>query len=283
MREARPVRPLPAAESRIERIVLSLLGDEDVMPPPLWDTVAGDPTFPKQAPAGYQPFLPVPLWGDTWTRGTGTANRNSDEPAGTSNLAASDTRKRFAARREADQAQRSDPFILNRFEKILAMAEMVNVNRPSDDNEDDNAEKALDEMEEIPLSKHQGKPASKLKFDLDLPPEAVDTTCLTADLTYPEWDYTRKAYQPNHCRELAARATEQGEAWEADEETRRRIRRVRRQFEALRPKHEILRAQADGEELDIDALVRARSDLLSGGSGTDRVHLASRRQAHDLP
>jgi nitric oxide reductase NorD protein len=281
MREARPQRPLPVAESKIEQIVLSLLGDDGAAPPPLWNTAAGAAALPRQAPAGYQPFLPIPLWGDTWTREGGEPGRNSDEPAGPSDLAASDTRKRFAARREADQAQRSDPFILNRFEKILAMAEMVNVNRPSDD-EDENAEKALDEMEEVPLSKHKGKPATKLKFDLDLPPEAVDTACLTADLTYPEWDYTRKAFLPNHCRVLAAPASEQGEAWEADDESRRMIRRVRRQFEALRPKHEILRAQPDGEELDIDALVRARSDLLSGGCGTERVHLASKRQAHDL-
>ncbi|WP_201862961.1 nitric oxide reductase activation protein NorD [Microvirga soli] len=282
MREARPQRPLPASEGKVESIVLSLLGDNTATLPPLWDMMIDDAGLPFQAPAGYQPFLPVPLWGDTWTRTAGAANRNGDEPAGQGDLAASDTRKRFAARREADQAQRSDPFILNRFEKILAMAEMVNVNRPSDDDEDENAEKALEEMEEIPLSNHKGKPATKLKFDLDLPPEAVDTTSLTADLTYPEWDYTRKAYLPGHCRVLAARASDEGEAWEADDEARRLIRRVRRQFEALRPKHEILRAQPDGEEIDIDALVRARSDLLSGGSGSERVHLASRRQAHDL-
>jgi nitric oxide reductase NorD protein len=282
MRSVRPKRPLPALEGKIEQIVLSLLGDDDATPPALWNTSVGDASLPRQAPAGYQPFLPVPLWGDTWVRDAEASGRNSDEPAGPSNLAASDTRKRFAARREADQAQRSDPFILNRFEKILAMAEMVNVNRPSDDDDDENAEKALDEMEEIPLSKHKGKPATKLKFDLDLPPEAVDTTSLTADLTYPEWDYTRKAYMQNHCRVLASRSSDHGETWDADDGARQLIRRVRRQFEALRPKHEILRAQPDGEELDIDALVRARSDLLSGGSGSERVHLASKRQAHDL-
>ncbi|NIX75906.1 nitric oxide reductase activation protein NorD [Microvirga terricola] len=282
MREARPRRSLPAAESRIEQIVLSLLGDESAAPPPLWDLDASDSILPRQAPAGYQPFLPVPFWGDTWAREPGAPNSTSDEPSTPGDLAASDTRKHFAARRETDQAQRSDPFILNRFEKILAMAEMVNVNRPSDDDKDENAEKALDEMEEIPLSRHKGKPAVRLRFDLDLPPEAVETTALTADLTYPEWDYTRKAYLPNHCRVLAARASEEGDIWEPDEAARGRIRRVRRQFEALRPKHEILRAQPDGEELDIDALVRARSDLASGGGGSDRVHLAGKRQAHDL-
>lgn len=279
--EARPKRSLPPLENRIEQIVRSLLGDADAAPP-LGNSATADELISWRAAPTYQPLLPVPLWGDAWTREPGTSTRDGDEPTVPGALAASDTRKRFAVRREADQAQRTDPFILNRFEKILAMAEMVNVSRPSDDDEDENAEKAADEAEEIPLSKHHGKPATKLKFDLDLPPEAVDTAALTADLTYPEWDYTRRAYLPHHCRVLAAQASEQGELWEPDMEARRRIRRVRRQFEALRPKHEVLRAQADGEEIDVDALVRARSDLRSGGTGSDRVHLASRRQAHDL-
>jgi nitric oxide reductase NorD protein len=42
-----------------------------------------------------------------------------------------DPRKRRAVRERNDGGKR-DPFILNRFEKILAMAEMVNVGRPSD-------------------------------------------------------------------------------------------------------------------------------------------------------
>lgn len=279
LREARPVRALPLLESGIEKIILAMLGDEDASAP---STEVGDALRPRAASPGYQPFLPVPLWGDTWTRDAASTSRNGDDPAGPSAISAADTRKRFATRRENDQTQRKDPFILNRFEKILAMADMVNVNRPSDDDDDENAEKAVDEFDEIPLSNHNGKPSTKLKFDLDLPPEAVDTTSLTADLTYPEWDYTRKTYLPNHCRVLAAPASEQGESWQPDLETRRRIRRVRSQFEALRPKHEILRAQVDGEELDVDALVRAHSDLRSGGSGSDRVYLASRRQAHDL-
>jgi nitric oxide reductase NorD protein len=280
MIEARPRRPLTRIEGEVERIVLALLGGGDNRPA-LWDTLMGEASLPP-APLDYQTFLPVPLWGDAWVREPGSSPRDGDDPAGPSDLSPSDTRKRFAARRETDQAQRRDPFILNRFEKILAMAEMVNVNRPSDDSEDENAEKAADEFEELPLSNRKGKPATRLKFDLDLAPEAVDTEGLTADVAYPEWDYTRKAYLPAHCRVLGASASEQGETWEPDEAARRRIRSVRRQFEALRPKHEILRAQPDGEELDIDALVRARSDLRASGAATDRVHLASRRRAHDL-
>jgi nitric oxide reductase NorD protein len=35
-------------------------------------------------------------------------------------------------------------------------------------------------------------------------------------------------------------------------------------------------------DLDIDALVRARSDLCAGSGELDRVHLAMRPQGHDL-
>jgi nitric oxide reductase NorD protein len=276
----RPARKLPRMEMKVEQLVRFMLGAEEEAPE-LWAAVEGRAPLP-QAPVGYQPFLPVPLWGDAWARADSPETAKDDEPAPGSSLAASDTRKRSATRRKEDGQQQRDPFILNRFEKILAMAEMVNVNRPSDDNEDENAEKAADEFDDLPLSNQKGKPASRLKFDLDLAPEAVDRTELTAELTYPEWDYTRKSYLPRHCRVLARPAEEAGESWEADEEARRRIRRVKRQFEALRPKNEILRAQPDGEELDIDALVRARSDFTAGGTPSDRVYLASRRQARDL-
>ena len=34
---------------------------------------------------------------------------------------------------------------------------------------------------------------------------------------YPEWDYKRRAYLPDHCRVLAAPAPEHGESWAPDE------------------------------------------------------------------
>ena len=86
-----------------------------------------------------------------------------------------DTRKRRAVR-ERDDGGKRDPFILNRFEKILAMAEMVNVDRPSDDKADEDARKAADDLDELAIGRRSGKPATKLKFDLDLPPEALDAT-----------------------------------------------------------------------------------------------------------
>ena len=63
---------------------------------------------------------------------------------------------------------------------------------------------------------------------------------------------------------------------------RRRIRRVRRQFEALRPRRQILHAQPDGEELDLSAVVRALADRRAGAPGSDRLYSAARTNQRDL-
>ncbi|MDU1665232.1 MAG: VWA domain-containing protein, partial [Bradyrhizobium sp.] len=227
-------------------------------------------------------LLPCPLWGDCWSRAAVAAGRDDEETQAPGEQAsAPDTRKRFA-RREREEAPRRDPFILNRFEKILAMAEMVNVDRPSDDTDDDDARKAADDLDELAISRRKGRPASKLKFDLDLPPEAIDAARLSSGRLYPEWNYRSGAYLPDHCRVVTGDAAETGDTWTPDAAMRRRIRSVRRRFETLRPRHEVMRAQTDGHDLDIDALVRVRSDLNAGHGALDRVHLAMRPLAHDL-
>ncbi|WP_439400914.1 nitric oxide reductase activation protein NorD [Bradyrhizobium sp. DASA03068] len=279
---ARPRRPLPRIEQEIEQIILALLGAEPSPAGKLWSAMMGNGPLPGKSPPGYRPILPCPVWGDCWTRELSPTHAGEDECAGSAEAASEDNRKRFAVREREDGANRRDPFVLNRFEKILAMAEMVNVDRPSDDSEDEDAQKAADDLEEITLSR-RGKPASRFKFDLDLPPEALGASRLTADLTYPEWDYRSRSYLPDHCRVLASAASETGESWTPDETMRRHVRQVRRRFEVLRPRHDLMRAQADGHDLDLDALVRARCDLRAGSSsGLDRVHVAMRPQGHDL-
>ena len=270
--------PLPSVEALVEGRVIGLLRkgamEPDDAPPAI---------FPHRAPAGYLPMLPVPLWPDAVLRPEVASRRRDDEPmAGGKDVAGVETERKVAVRENQDNRQdERSPFILNRFEKILAMAEMVNVDRPSDDSDDQDA-KAAEDLDDMTLGERKGRPASRFRFDLDLPPEALDRAPLTAERTYPEWDFRSGTYLADHCRVMAAPASALGSPVAPDAETRRLIRRVRRQFEVLRPRHEMLRAQLDGSELDLDALVRARTDLAAGGPGSDRIHLMSRPQVHDL-
>jgi nitric oxide reductase NorD protein len=283
MASARPQRPLPRVERDVEALVMALLGVGEPRRGNFWTAVVGAGEPQAKAPPGYRPMLPCPLWGDCWIRQAVAPQGDDDEQSpGAAEQGGPDTRKRFAIREQEDRKAERDPFILNRFEKILAMAEMVNVDRPSDDSDEDDAREAADDLDELAISRRKGKPASKLKFDLDLPPEAVDAARLDEGRLYPEWNYRTGSCMPDHCRVLTSQASERGEDWQPDDAMLRRIRQVRRQFEALRPRYELMRAQPDGHDLDLDALVRARCDLRAGSGSLDRVHLAMRSQGHDL-
>jgi nitric oxide reductase NorD protein len=275
--DARRSRPLPSIERHVESRILSLLRKgaglaDDTLPV----------IFPHRAPAGYLPMLPVPLWPDALLREEGEGRGEEDQPATGGTPETPETGRHVALREKAENRKNErSPFILNRFEKILAMAEMVNVDRPGDDS-DDHDSSAADELDDMTLGERMGRPSARFHFDLDLPPEALDRTRLTGEHTYPEWDFRTGTYLPDHCRVVASPAPDMAAVPEADADTKSLIRRVRRQFEVLRPRHEMLRAQLDGVELDLDAVVRARCDLAAGGQGSDRIHLMSRPQAHDL-
>ncbi len=285
-------RRLPPREAALEAALCAELGVPD--PEGQWaramQRAIRDDTFPLddfRAPRGYRPTLPVPLWGQAVTLGTredGACVRADDDetPLAGGDAREDDHGKRKADRREQDQADRDDPLILNASEKMLSWAEMVNLNRHVEDEEEDAARQAADQIDEIVLSPDRQRASSRLKLDLDLAPDEVAGGRLKGRHTYPEWNHRKQAYLPDHCVVHSDLQSEEGEDWTPDEVTRRRIRRVRREFEALRPRRELLRGQLDGSELDMDAVIRSRCDLAATGEASDRLYLDSRTQARDL-
>ncbi len=285
----RPRRSLPWVEQAVEDVICALLGGTPVpdsaMAPYRIVTATVADLEKVRAPRRYRRFLPVPLWGEVTPDRSDRApadNDGDETPQPNPRERTEDERRRRAQRRDYDQSRRDDPLILNRFEKLLSWAEMINVNRAVEDDDPDDARRAAEDLDELALDPRQRPAATRLKLELDLAPGTVDPTPCVAELTYPEWDYRRRAYHRDHCVVRAQIAAEDGDTWEPDTAARQRIRQVRRQFEALRPKREMLRRQLDGAELDMDALVRARCDLAAGGSGSDQVFLRARDQARDL-
>lgn len=63
---------------------------------------------------------------------------------------------------------------------------------------------------------------------------------------------------------------------------KRRIQQVKRQFEALRPKRIMQMRQAEGADLDLDALVAAQVDLIASGYASDRIFQDARAVERDL-
>lgn len=280
----RPVRSVPPIEAQVEKAVMRLVGGQDQGDGgDFWGRIVRNEGEIPTAPPSYKPFLPMPLWGEVIAAPPSLEPRpdHADVPGG-GNQDARDGRTRKAKREKSDQTERKDSLMLNRFEKIMTLIESLNINRSVDDDDEDGARKALSDAEEIGVSSHKGKPSTRLKFDLDLPPDAVDESKISGVYTYPEWHCGKNALLPDYCRVIAALASETGDMWTPSDETLARIHQVRRQFEALRPRFEMLRAQVDGSELDMEALVRSQTDLRANGVGSDRIYQTTRRQARDL-
>ncbi|VDC29443.1 nitric oxide reductase activation protein NorD [Pseudogemmobacter humi] len=273
---------LRGTEAEVETLVRHLLGDPAQPDPAL---LAGytDPPAHWRAPKGYRPFLPVPMWPDLRGLASGAGSEVASMPTAGTPEEAGDGTARKARRLKTDQAERKDSIILYKFEAMLSWAEMMNLNRRVEDDDLDNAKKAAQDHEEIVLGQLSKAPATKLKLHLDLAPEDVDRERIAAPFTYPEWEARTGAYLPDHCRVLAAPvAPDPAYNGITDDAARRRIRAVKRQFEALRPAKLIRHAQPDGEEIDLDAALRSVADLRATGRGSDRIWQQARPEKRDL-
>lgn len=280
----RPTPALPSIEAGLEAAIRALLVDA----PPGGDAVlmalrgeTPPPDLPE--PEGYKPFRPVAIWPLLAAPRVGDGTRTGDQDDGGGPPAAEGSEKSLRARRhEADQANRKDSFILHRFESILSWVEFLNINRAIEDEDEDNARKAADDLDEVSLAKNSRSAKTKLKFHLDLSPHDVDRSRLIGTATYPEWDWKSGSYLPDHVA-VEERLAEEKDAGALDRpQTRRRIARVRRQFEALRPRRRIVRRQTSGFDLDFDEVVRAHCDRMASGDASDRLYAAIRDDERDL-
>jgi nitric oxide reductase NorD protein len=234
----------------------------------------------EAATRGYKPFAPVPLWLHFATPGSGAAATDEEADSAAPPPAAATTSRKLGARKDQDQQNRKDSFIIHRFESILSWVESMNINRSVDDDDDENAQKAADDQDSITLSKHDRKAATRLRLHLDLSPSDADHEALAGEHTYPEWNHRSRSYMDGHCRVLDAPAQpDAAHPYRADP---RRIREVRRQFEALRPRRILQPRQIDGSELDLDALLTTQADMAATGRGSDRIWQSARQIERDL-
>jgi nitric oxide reductase NorD protein len=276
----RRLRRLPAQELATEQVVRFMLGagEPDL---PLARALLDAPSTIPAADVGYRPFRPVALWPLHVEAPVQRPRADRDDEAG-SGGAEGGSKSRKAERRAGDQADRRDSLVIHRFEHILSWAEYLNIARPVEDADEDEARKAADDLDIVSVVKNRKKAAIKLKFDLDLAPQDVALEKLSGVDLVPEWDFRAGLLRAGHCRILSSLADEAPQGLVLDASARRRIAMVKKRFEALRPKRAILPRQIDGVELDLDAAVRAAVDLRSSGEGSDRVWRRTQNEARDL-
>ena len=264
---ARPDVMRPAQEAALEAAIR--------------DQLCGSTPDLATSPAarGYMPMAPVPIWLRFAAPGRGSAPEDDASDPAAPPPTAAHTNRKLGERKDQDQHNRKDSFIMHRFESILSWVESMNINRSVDDDDDENARKAADDQDRITLSKQARKVATRLRLHLDLSPADADHEALAGKHAYPEWNHRARSYMDAHCRVLDAPVTPSGTPFAPDA---RRMREVRRQFEALRPRRVLQPRQVDGTELDLDALLTARADLAATGRGSDRIWQSARQVERDV-
>lgn len=103
-------------------------------------------------------------------------------------------------------------------------------------------------------------------------------------LHYDEWDFRRRHYRKDWCvlREREVAPGDAGFAAATLLRYRPQVRQLRRSFEALRGEDRRLRAEPWGDELDLDAVVRARADMKMGMELDERIFTRRTRRKRDV-
>lgn len=101
---------------------------------------------------------------------------------------------------------------------------------------------------------------------------------------YDEWDYRRQTYRKNWCllREMPTHPVYDDFYKNTIERYYHLIGDIKRHFEALRGEDKILKAEPVGDNVDIDALITAYSDMQTGVEMSDRLFTRKQKIDRDL-
>ena len=273
-----------AVEAAIRQLLGGSAGGSDLGCKIAAAALGGGSASGLAAAVNYRTYEPVLVWPERIATPTPSGGARRHDQAGSEQAATDSDRRKRAARRKADQANRRDSLILQRFETILSWTEFLNLNRRVEDDDETNARKAAEDANELAMTDVDRRPATRLAFDLDMAPQDIDRQALSGECLYPEWDHRSALYHKDHVRVLASDADKADPTAlpPQSREARRRLKQVREQFEALRPRRRNLPRQVEGDEIDLDALVKSRVDFQATGYGSNRIYRRVANRARDL-
>ena len=244
-----------------------------------------EPGSVERLPPAQRPPQPVPLWlhpsPPRSLGGLPPLEEEAGQEQSSPSADARDQRRRQTERSERPESKKG--LLALRFESIFTRAEMVNVDRCSEDEEDtESAQEALEDLDRVTLRRDSKPSASRLKFDLDLPAAENDDQPLGEGILLPEWDFKRQQLLRDHCR-LQPMVAAEAPPLELPTHLRPAAHRIRRQFEALLPRRVWFRGQPDGSEIDLDAFLQHRSDRRQeAGSAEQGLYREFRGGERDL-
>jgi len=242
----------------------------------------------EEAAAATEPFgLWVPLWlyprmPAAASGATGATDANGDEPeSGKKKRRNLEKSRGYRGERKA-MPKTDDGLLATRLESLFSWTEYIDADRPVDEDEDDNAQRRLDDLDVVSLCRDNKTAKSLVKFDLDLPAEAEDQQYLEKGELQPEWDYRKRTMRAGYCA-IQPMVSARAKPCPLPRRLFYKSRRLKAQFERLLMDSGWQYAQPEGSELDLDACLRLTADLASGKSfATENLYRRRMRIRRDL-
>jgi len=180
-----------------------------------------------------------------------------DEPDESSKSASKKTVNQSKTSRK--KAQRSDApnerdgMMIFRLESLFSWSEFANIDRGNDDSDDEDSERVAEDLEKITLSKQQQQQKSaRIKINLDLPSASEDDLPLGEGVKFPEWHYKKQQLEQDRCL-LQPMLPKDCVPQKLPARLQTTAKMLRAQFEQFRSLRYWLKAQPQGEELDLTA------------------------------
>ena len=224
------------------------------------------PETPEYWPENATPPHPVMLWPDPEPPHMAASAQqpdpedNAEDDKGKAAKNQQEDTKRRQARR-VDNKDGRDGLMLFRFESIFSHAEFVNLNRGIDDDDNDDALRNVNDMDELAVTRADAG-SGTLKLDLDLPMEEAARLSGIKGILIPEWDHRIQKLVKDNCR-IIEEVPPMGTQTSLPDHLKKLTHQVKRQFAALQPQRTWLRQQTDGDEVDLEAWHQFQTELHS--------------------
>jgi nitric oxide reductase NorD protein len=300
-RLGRPDRHLTRQEAQVERLVRRLLEAGPSSPPcelgggktPAESLAwARDEASSIRALGGrYRGIVPVDLWGSAAPLPdelpAASSKRGENTRSATPKMGRMPRRPRVRTSAEDEDDPQPGIWLPRADDPKESVEDPLGLERPSDREEQGRPGDLGDSLSELPEARLVHTPEAPREVLLS--DEPAPRFCAPSPesrgnaLMYPEWDWRTGRYVVRGAC-VRERPVSGGDPSSSAQAVRRHaglIRRVRREFERLRPRREILRRQPDGTDIDVDAYVVSAADRTAGVAQDGLLYLNERRVRRD--
>ena len=178
-----------------------------------------------------------------------------------------------------DSGSEKDGMMIFRLESMFSWSEFSKLDRGIDDSDDDDNQRIADDLDKITLAKQQQQQKSaKIKIDLDLPSASEDDLPIGNGIKLPEWNYKTGKLEKDRCL-LQPMLPKNAIPQPLPTKLRKQANTIKAQFEQLQSVRYWLKAQVQGEELDLNAWLDHHIES-SVSPAPDKGHYQSFRGNH---